>query len=74
MPWGCQQFDYFEGIHLACLTGHNGAGKSSLLDAMTWVLWGKARGRRVDDLVHLDLLIKLLDSYSPKLNCSLIEI
>ncbi|MDQ7034611.1 MAG: SMC family ATPase [Anaerolineae bacterium] len=43
---------YFEGIHLACLTGANGAGKSSLLDAITWALWGKARSRRDDDLVH----------------------
>src|SRR5690349_17719916 len=43
---------YFEGIHLACLTGDNGAGKSSLLDAITWALWGKARARRDDDLVH----------------------
>lgn len=44
---------YFEGIHLACLTGSNGAGKSSLLDAITWALWGKARGKGLDDLVHL---------------------
>lgn len=44
----------FDGIHLACLTGHNGAGKSSLLDAITWVLWGRARsGNRPDDLIHL---------------------
>jgi exonuclease SbcC len=43
----------FEGIHLACLTGPNGAGKSSLLDAITWALWGRARAKRDDDLVHL---------------------
>lgn len=44
----------FEGIHLACLTGHNGAGKSSLLDAITWALWGKSRAatRRDDELIH----------------------
>lgn len=42
----------FEGIHLACLTGSNGAGKSSLLDAITWVLWGKARASRDEDLIH----------------------
>ena len=42
----------FEGIHLACLTGSNGAGKSSLLDAITWALWGKARATRDDDLIH----------------------
>ncbi len=43
----------FEGIHLACLTGANGAGKSSILDAITWVLWGKARAKRDEELVHL---------------------
>ncbi len=42
----------FDGIHLACLTGANGAGKSSLLDAITWALWGKARVRSDDDLIH----------------------
>lgn len=42
----------FEGIHLACLTGSNGAGKSSLLDAITWALWGKARSNHDDDLIH----------------------
>jgi exonuclease SbcC len=41
----------FDGIHLACLTGANGAGKSSLLDAITWALWGEARSRD-DDLIH----------------------
>ena len=43
----------FKGIGLACLTGQNGVGKSSLLDAMTWALWGRARARRDEDLIHL---------------------
>lgn len=29
--------------HLICLSGKNGHGKSALLDAMTWAIWGQAR-------------------------------
>ena len=43
----------FSGIHLACLAGDNGHGKSALLDAMTWALWGKARAKHDDELIHL---------------------
>jgi exonuclease SbcC len=43
----------FSGIHLACLAGDNGHGKSAIIDAMTWALWGKARAQRDDDLIHL---------------------
>ncbi|MDQ3812120.1 MAG: SMC family ATPase, partial [Chloroflexota bacterium] len=42
----------FDGIHVAVLTGDNGNGKSALLDAMTWALWGRARARSVDELIH----------------------
>lgn len=47
----------FSSIHTAVLCGPNGNGKSSLLDAITWALWGQARGvdRRgtgTDDLIH----------------------
>lgn len=38
-----------EGVELACLAGENGSGKSALLSAMTWALWGKARERVSDD-------------------------
>ncbi len=41
-----------EGVHIACISGENGAGKSSLLDAITWVLWGKARSSSPDDLIR----------------------
>ena len=41
------------GIGVACLAGENGAGKSALLDAITWALWGKSRARRDDELIRL---------------------
>src|SRR5919109_106019 len=34
----------FSGFDIACLTGENGAGKSAILDAITWALFGAARG------------------------------
>lgn len=41
------------GIHIASLVGDNGAGKSALLDAITWVVWGRSRAPfgREDDLI-----------------------
>ncbi|HNK63982.1 MAG TPA: SMC family ATPase, partial [Anaerolineales bacterium] len=38
----------FNSLDLACISGHNGAGKSSLLDAFTWALFGEARGKGTD--------------------------
>lgn len=33
----------FAPFHLICLSGKNGHGKSALLDAITWAIWGQAR-------------------------------
>jgi len=33
----------FSTYRLICLSGKNGHGKSALLDAITWALWGQAR-------------------------------
>ena len=33
----------FSGMHTVCLSGENGHGKSALLDAITWSLWGVSR-------------------------------
>ncbi|MFC1917368.1 AAA family ATPase [Chloroflexota bacterium] len=41
----------FDGLHLICLSGDNGNGKSALIDAMTWALWGKARAESDDELI-----------------------
>jgi exonuclease SbcC len=40
------------GIHLACISGTNGAGKSSILDGLTWALFGKSRSKSDDDVVN----------------------
>ncbi len=47
----------FTAFHVACISGNNGNGKSSLLDAMTWALFGRGRGVKangagMDDLVR----------------------
>jgi len=33
----------FTQFHVACLSGANGQGKSALLDALTWSIWGEGR-------------------------------
>jgi exonuclease SbcC len=42
----------FTGVHTASICGDNGSGKSSLIDAMTWALWGRTRAKSDDDLIH----------------------
>ncbi|MBD2182252.1 exonuclease subunit SbcC [Planktothrix sp. FACHB-1355] len=42
----------FSGLHTACICGSNGAGKSSLLEAITWALWGESRVSTEDDVIH----------------------
>lgn len=41
------------GVRLACLSGDNGNGKTALLDAITWALFGKTRAPSEDDIVRL---------------------
>ena len=41
----------FSALHLVGIAGHNGAGKSSLLDALTWVLFGQSRSKD-DDIIN----------------------
>ena len=42
----------FSGLHVACIAGQNGAGKSSLLEAIGWALWGQSRVALDDDVIH----------------------
>lgn len=43
----------FTKFQLAAISGLNGAGKSSLLDAITWCIWGSSRaGDSSDSLIH----------------------
>ena len=58
VSYGTQQDIDFEPYSLVCLSGKNGHGKSALLDALTWVLWGQARkasgtAKADEGLLHL---------------------
>jgi exonuclease SbcC len=47
----------FDDFDLACISGQNGAGKSSLLDAITWCVFGEARGKS-SDVINLNQDVK----------------
>ncbi len=41
----------FTSFNLAVLSGDNGVGKSSILEAITWAIWGKTRANSDDSLI-----------------------
>lgn len=51
----------FRGLHVACICGANGAGKSSLLEAIAWSIWGQSRAHTEDDIIHQGSLEALVD-------------
>ncbi|MBW4658398.1 MAG: exonuclease subunit SbcC [Drouetiella hepatica Uher 2000/2452] len=51
----------FRGLHVACICGANGAGKSSLLEAIAWAVWGESRALTEDDVIHLGSTEALID-------------
>jgi len=42
----------FRSFSLAVLSGNNGVGKSSILEAITWAIWGQTRAASDDELIH----------------------
>lgn len=51
----------FSGLHVACICGANGAGKSSLLEAIAWAVWGESRALSEDDVIHMGAMEALVD-------------
>jgi DNA repair protein SbcC/Rad50 len=43
----------FSQFQIACLSGANGSGKSSILDALTWALFEKSRASRSEDVIRM---------------------
>jgi exonuclease SbcC len=41
----------FREFSVACLSGRNGHGKSALIDALTWALWGRCRVKNKEEVI-----------------------
>jgi exonuclease SbcC len=52
LSYGSAELDLAD-LRCAVITGGNGHGKSSIIDALTFALFGEARGRVKDDIIKL---------------------
>lgn len=43
----------FSGLHVVGICGANGAGKSALLEAMGWAIWGESRVSTPEEIIYL---------------------
>jgi exonuclease SbcC len=43
----------FTQFSIACLSGQNGSGKSTILDALTWALFEKSRSAHSEDVIRI---------------------
>ncbi|HEY9751805.1 MAG TPA: AAA family ATPase, partial [Coleofasciculaceae cyanobacterium] len=60
----------FRGLHTACICGANGAGKSSLLEAIAWAIWGESRADSEEDVIYLgasEVLVDFIFIYNQQL-------
>jgi len=48
MSYGDPPILDFRDFHMACLCGNNGHGKSAIIDAITWALWGEGRKASIE--------------------------
>ena len=51
LSYGKEEID-LTGVNVAALIGENGAGKSSLLDSLTWALYGEGRYKDIDRYIR----------------------
>lgn len=52
MSYGEHETLDFSGFDLAVITGVNGAGKSSIMEAISWAVWDKSRASSGDELIR----------------------